>query len=170
MCWDRALKRLIAWEMWIWCLSALPSLFFEILYRKAKCSETEGILDSCPFCPEIVLPNVGGGLFNQANNVLIRSKILLFFSPGSDVFVMSWHREAYLHCEDGEELYYSYLMCVCSLNIYFCCCLFLIPDTYDVYPMLHFKGLFCLQCIHGILTWFDPFCQASLNIFHSCCL
>lgn len=156
--------------MWIWCLSALPSLFFEILYRKAKCSETEGILDSCPFCPEIVLPNVGGGLFNQANNVLIRSKILLFFSPGSDVFVMSWHREAYLHCEDGEELYYSYLMCVCSLNIYFCCCLFLIPDTYDVYPMLHFKGLFCLQCIHGILTWFDPFCQASLNIFHSCCL
>lgn len=61
-------------------------------------------------------------------------------------------------------------MCVCSLNIYFCCCLFLISDTYDVHPMMHFKGLFCLQRIHGILTRFDPFCQASLNIFHSCCL
>lgn len=62
--------------MWIWCLSALPSLFFKILYRKAKCSETEGIFDSCPFRPEIVLLNVGD-LFNQANNVLKRSNIVI---------------------------------------------------------------------------------------------
>lgn len=42
---------------------------------------------------------------------------------------------------DEEELYHSYVMCVCSYSIFLLLLVLSYRHVYDVYPMMHFKGL-----------------------------
>lgn len=122
-------------------LSALQSLFFLGVFffwnshRKAKHLNSEGIFLTPALYVLRLYCQTLRDLFNCATNVL-KSQVL-FFSPGSDV--LSWR----MCTEDREELYYSYFVCL-LVYIYFCCCLFFIfiPDTFDLYHMMHFGGAF----------------------------
>lgn len=111
-----------------------------------------------------------GCLFNEANNVLIRSNI---------VILQPWIRcvcdvltQRGIFALWGWRRIVLFIPYVCLL-IKYIFPLLLVFNSRHIWRTSHvaFRGaFFCLQCVHGILTWFDPFCQASLNIFHSCCL
>lgn len=118
-------------------LSALQSLCFFCLnsHCEAKHSNSEGIfLTRALFVLRLYCQTLRD-LFNCATNVL-KSRVLSF-SPGSDV--LSW-RMCTVRIEKNCIIH---TLCVCSY-IYFSCCFFFyfIPDTFDLYPMVHFRGGF----------------------------
>lgn len=118
-------------------LSALQSLCFFCLnsHCEAKHSNSEGVfLTRALFVLRLYCQTLRD-LFNCATNVL-KSRVLSF-SPGSDV--LSW-RMCTVRIEKNCIIH---TLCVCSY-IYFSCCFFFffIPDTFDLYPMVHFRGGF----------------------------